>query len=203
MIKGTKNVFAVVENHFNGMQLKYGWCCVISDVFAFLNYSEHVQEPRMQAAFISTAKIMEQKIGHHNNMLASTAEVVSKVRGISIAHAYAELSDKFTQGCLGMIEKYGSIYIQRSGGYFAHTDAVKIIKTFETEKFDWPSDKLTMADIVIDKWPQGRHWYISTKYGERITDGDMEKFNTYGYAKEVAERYLESHNARINSVSKT
>jgi hypothetical protein len=200
MIEGITNKFAIVENHYGGMKLQYGWCCVISEMLNLYNYLEHVQQPRMIQAFIASGEQLKTR-NHHNNRISALVDAISQVKGISVAHAHAEVADKYVAGCIDLIEKYGTIYIQRSGGYFGHSSDIKIIKVTETVKFVWPSDKLTMKDINISQWAGGKHWYVSTKDGQRVTDGDMDKFNTYKYAEEVAERFIKENSIVIDSAS--
>jgi hypothetical protein len=105
------------------------------------------------------------------------------------------LSQRFLEGVFNLLNKYKILYFNKNGGYFPHSDDLKITETRQSVNFVYPKERiLTLTDIKISKFEGGKHWYVTTSEGEIIEDGDMEKFNTYEYAESIAKRYIDQYN---------
>ena len=69
----------------------------------------------------------------------------------------------------------------------------KILETVQRDDLDWPED-LDGEIITIMRWPQGRHFYLSSNRNRVFVP---EKFNTFAAARSVALRHV--HADKIKS----
>lgn len=191
--------FSKVELHLEGMKPSvYGWCYVVTDLLSFCHYQDSVHSNRLAKAFTNASQALAGN--EHYGMIGYTAKLIAENNNESLVGGFGILNERFFNGVTEMLTKYGKVYFQRSGGYFPHySTGIKVIETKQFEKLVWPIESvLTLKDITIARWPEGKHWYITTKEGVSITDGDMTKFNTYEYAEGVAKKYIEKYNKKNN-----
>jgi hypothetical protein len=188
--------FSKIELHDNRFikPLVYGWCLVIHNWVELLEYENTIYKSKLEKEF---SKASQALAGHtHYNQVGFTVELIAENNNESLVGAFGILTERFMKGANEALN-YGCLYFQRCGSYFLHNKYVKIVETKQTKELSWPIDEiLTLKDINIAQWPEGKHWYITTKEGITIKDGDMEKFNTYEYAEGVAKRYIESYNKK-------
>lgn len=98
------------------------------------------------------------------------------------------LLDKIISGKIACIKNYGCIYQNKFGGYFPHSEDIKILKECDIVGILYPD--YSKKDIVVKQWENGSHWYA---YIGEIWVQDIKgekKFNSEKRAREVAEWYL-------------
>ena len=91
-------------------------------------------------------------------------------------------------GWLVAVEKHLAagiaLAINSSGGWFP-LSRMKILVEEESTRLIWP-DKYKNEVVTISRWPEGRHYYLSSNKNRVFTSG---KHNTYKDALQVARMY--------------
>jgi len=93
-----------------------------------------------------------------------------------------------------------TVLVNSSGGMMPY-DESKVRTAIERWEMIWPSDETWPSDefnereiITISRWPQGRHYYLSSNKGRVFVPS---KYRNYEHAKRVAEQY--TSNIRIKN----
>lgn len=129
---------------------------------------EHVSDPL--AAVISHVCYIETKKESEN--------------AVTVKDVVDNLLTTTFRGMHSSIQKTGAIYIQSSGGYFPHSDAVVIHKTVEQDGFDFP---ILSKAIKVFQWQGGKHYYAKVGHLDVIDAAGNHKWNTVKEAERQAE----------------
>jgi hypothetical protein len=193
------HTFAVVENHFKGMNLKYGWCYVASSIYDIIAYNESIMTPKVEKAFKDSAEQLR-TMNHPRDFLGGAIVQMGKLTGESLVTSYLRFGDQFTRGQLSLLAKYKTLYFQKAGGYFPHTSDLHIVKQITKDSPEYPNSLFQESEIKITKWPEGRHYYVVCPDKTIVKDhSGNTRFNTYEYACEVRKWFVEKSLIEISS----
>lgn len=197
----------VIDKH-KGMTLDYGFVLKIDGIIDLMNYVMCVKNTQMVNAFSEYLNSKEfdyltkQGYSGKNHCITPTSFCLSvlsrcetlKEKPRSVIELLSNLMEKTVSGMMNVIDKYGTIYIQRSGGYFSHSDTISVGKTVNQDTYDYPGVDRT---IKINQWPNGTHWYA--RVGEfDISDNEGNyKWNTREEAINHTKPYLIKNNIPI------
>jgi hypothetical protein len=173
--------------------LVYDWVYVIENPLDIIIYNTDILTSKIQRAFLDTNEVITRSIKHHSDYLSNVIHTIAECKEINIIDAYTDFSVKVNETLNKMLKAYKKVYVQKVGSFFGHTNSIIIDKEINLDEFKWPKDEISMKDIVIKQWPEGKHWHSYTKEGITIYDEyNNDKFNTYEYAEEVAQKYINS-----------
>ena len=80
----------------------------------------------------------------------------------------------------------GETLLVNSNGGIMPMEGVKVLETVESENISW-NDRFEDEQIVISRWPEGRHWYLSSNKHRIFVPG---KYDRYEEARREALRYV-------------
>lgn len=164
--------------------LVYDWCLKVSDIATLLDYEEKIMGSNIRKAFREEIKFLEGKIHQPYECFAAT---ISQKEGKSFVESLARFFDKAAQGRFTLMKKYGTLYIQKTCGYFFHDDYIKITAEKKVNDIVWPEG----GEVRYMKWPNGKHWYAKIGDLDVKVDGQM-KWDTKQEAEEAVKKFVRS-----------
>jgi len=184
-----------------GYWLKYSDCLFIRDIDDYKLYMTELNNKFTVAE--NEIKNNRTFIGHNHSMLTGVAGI-----GCGMIDEISEREPmlanlKLLQGSvlgnqLKDVLDGLKLVINKNGGYFS----IKPDEKYEIEEISG-NYQYTEADIKIDKWFGGKHYYAKICEIDVVDESGGTKWNTYEYAQKVAVKYMHILNERNVENSKT
>lgn len=169
--------------------ITYDWMLVLSSVEEVMNFCELSLPPKVHVAWENLIDVQRGR-AHVNSGMASYIHM-SIESGESLLTATPRLLAKLIEDKIECVNKYGKIYINKSGGYFPHhSDDIKVLEEYiiNNDSIIFPS--YSDADIKVVKWEGGKHYYAYVgDIWVKPKDGRV-KFNTSKEAEDEAKHMV-------------
>ena len=108
-----------------------------------------------------------------------------KEHGISYDEMYKRIADVQFRSMLKVLNKTGTIYVNRKGGFHPELENETYSTFVHKDKLEFP--KCFTKDIRVEKFYDGIHWYAYV--GDiQVRDGNILKWNTYDEAYKQAQK---------------
>ena len=151
-----------------------------------MNFCELSLPAKVHVAWENLIEVQRGR-AHVNSGMASYIHM-SIEPGESLLTATPRLIGKLIQDKLECVNKYGRIYVNKSGGYFPHHSAdLKVLEEYIVDNDSVIFPSYTDDDIKVVKWEGGKHYYAYVGDIWVKTKSGKEKFSTAKEAKEEAE----------------
>lgn len=164
-------------------KIDYGFVWHIGSYSEMFDWWDSIGVPAFREAFTDAMHSREcgGANGHARNgwYLATLAAITG-----NLLKAAGKINTERLNGMMNAIALYGTIFINRNGGYFYACSTMRVSDTHHTDEWILPG-----TEVRFLQWPNGQHWYA------KIGDLDVEwcgrgKWDTKEEAAYAAERFL-------------
>ena len=182
--------FEKVKNTF--YDLTYDWMLVIEDEQSLEDYFQKSMSGKLRGVWDNMIEVAEGR-AHYNTRLGGLIAMHADGKK-SMVELTANVLDKIYEAKRKALRNYGKIYINKVGGFFFHADFIQVLESIEIpgENIIFPA--YTKADIKVQQWPNGTHYYAYVGDFEvvdmRYKHEGQKKWDTRKEAEEAASYYL-------------
>ena len=181
---------------------KSGWLAKIETKEQLDIYYQFMASKNAQCWFDITASPQD-KEGHCRTQYASVWKSLLNIemaktgrKSMSVVEAVNFIEMNSTKTAIKIFLTEGSVYVNKNGGC-RHTRLRNdgrldehIFDTCTNKEFVFPS--ISKNEVVIKRWPQGKHFYILVD-GEHIIVNGQEKFKTIEAAEQAKKDFLKQN----------
>ena len=158
-----------------------------SNIWEYLNSKDYYYALNQHFENVDRSKFGNDHCSPVNKIvpLLSALTVQAVESKVSPILFFSNVMDKIVASKAESLGKYGRIFINKNGGYFAYTNYCEILEVKEWHIFPQYEKK----DIKVSKWPEGTHWYITCNGSVVEVDG-IPKWINEKDAWDAAERWI-------------
>ena len=183
------STFAKVEN--TRLKVSYGWMLVVDSEHALDAYDDRFNQ------LVDKGGRDVFSGGHATTPFGCFVETFYRESVLTRAELLAIFVRNVRVARREAFQKYGKLFINRSGGFFPYGKDVRILSTRVSNR--WPDD-LCLANIRILSWPKGTHYYA--KVGDRdVRFRGKSKWDSYDEAHAAAVAFVKKERKKNQDIS--
>jgi hypothetical protein len=183
--------FQKVKNIHYDPPIKYDWMMVIESLDELTDFHQKSMAAKICGVWANIFDVQQGK-AHFDNKLSFLIDLEacteeSKGRQHSLIDLTATVLGKIWEAKAKAILDCGKIYINKNGGFFAHSEDIVVLEEFISDNYLFP--EYTEKDIKVKQWTDGTHWYAYVGDIQVEIDGEN-KWDTEERAKSRAGSFL-------------
>jgi hypothetical protein len=171
--------------------IDYDWMMVIDSIDELTDFHQKSMSGKIGPVWSNLFDVQQGK-RHIDNKLGFLITLKSdSERAQGREHSLIELTamvlGEIHATKLKAILQFGKIYINKSGGFFPHSEDIEVLDEFTGDNYLFPN--YTEKDIRVKQWLNGSHWYAYVGDLQVEMFGEK-KWNTEEEALKAAKSYL-------------